>query len=169
MTVKEHLLKYLDYNVWANKRICESARGLTDDKWNIEVISSFSSVRKTLLHMLDAQIVWLTRLNGKSITAWPSKNFNGFNDEIISQLTEQSAQYYAYFKDKDDAYFVSECTYNDFKGNPHTTMISDIVQHIMNHSTFHRGQIVTMLRQLGLEKISQTDYITYVRKQNSQK
>lgn len=165
MTLKEHLLKCLSYNEWANKRICGTARELTDEKWEVEIISSFSSVRKTLLHMLDAQIVWLNRLNSIDVTQWPSTGYTGSNDEIIQMFTEQSAQFAAYFKEKNDAYLVSSCVYNDFKGNPHTTMISDIVQHVINHSTFHRGQLVTMLRQLCLDKIPSTDYIVYSREQ----
>ncbi|MFL5753274.1 MAG: DinB family protein, partial [Bacteroidia bacterium] len=69
-------------------------------------------------------------------------------------------------KKKDDAYFLSSTEYKNTKGEPFNTSNSGIIMHCMNHSTFHRGQLVTMLRGLGYEgAVDSTDLISYLRVQ----
>lgn len=167
MSMKVHQLNYVNYNLWANTRLCGVVENLESELLNREIISSFKTIRLTLLHIWDAQIIWLLRLEGTSLTAWPSNGFTGTNEEIIEGLLGQSELFYEYVNQKDEDYFSSFCEFNDMKGNSHSVKVCDIIQHAMNHSTFHRGQIVTMLRQLGIKEIIQTDYIAYIREKNT--
>lgn len=160
--MKELLLNYVNYNVWANSRLCGLLKDLTDEQWNAELKSSFKSIRLTLLHIWDAQIIWYLRLNGESVTAWPSEGFNGTNNEIVEQFLEQSESFIPLVQNMPEEELAKICEYKDMRGNPRSSKVCDIIQHCMNHSTFHRGQLVTMLRELGTEKLVPTDYIYYV-------
>lgn len=159
--MKELLVKYANYNVWANQRLCDILKNLTDEQWNKETISSFKSIRLTLIHIWDAQIIWYERLNGNSVSSWPNTNFNGTASELITGFSTQSKAFADYTNSLIEETFSRRCEYNDMRGNPHSTLISDIIQHCMNHSSFHRGQIVSMLRALGIDEIQSTDYIMY--------
>jgi uncharacterized damage-inducible protein DinB len=164
--LKELLLNYVTYNLWANKRLCGVIKELTPELWNKELKSSFKTIKLTLLHIWDAQLIWHLRLEGNSLTTWPSETFRGTNEELIEHLLKQSSLFIDYIKQKSDSELNQRCSFTDLRGNNHNIKISDILQHCMNHSTFHRGQLVTMLRELGVKKLIQTDYITYIRENN---
>lgn len=161
--MKEILVSYTKYNQWANQRLCKRIGQIEEHLWDTELKSSFKTIKQTLLHMWDAQQIWYHRLNGKSPNLWPSKNFTGTNNELIEQFLSQSGEITAFVESHKDELLNAFCEFNDMKGNPHKVKVCDIIQHCMNHSTFHRGQIVTMLRELGIENLPQTDYITYIR------
>lgn len=68
-----------------------------------------------------------------------------------------------YFTDKSDNYFDELCIYHDLKGNEYKQTFAQIIMHCMNHSTYHRGQIITCMHQLKITEIPQTDFIYYLR------
>jgi uncharacterized damage-inducible protein DinB len=69
-----------------------------------------------------------------------------------------------FIEQQDDSFFTSSISYKDLAGNAHTNKNSEIIFHVMNHSSFHRGQLVTMLRNTGFEgKMPRTDMIVYFR------
>ena len=161
--MKDLLLSYVKYNLWANKRLCKRLEGLDEQIWNAGLKSSFKTIKLTLLHIWDAQQVWNLRLNGKSISDWPGKSFTGTNTDIILQFIEQSSDMIRLADSYSEEKLNSMCEFNDMKGNPYKMKVCDILLHCMNHSTFHRGQIVTMLRELVIDNLPGTDYITYAR------
>lgn len=164
--MKKLLLNYVNYNLWANTRLCRVIESLEPELWNRELISSFKTIRLTLLHVWDAEQIWYLRLNGKSVNTWPSAGFNGTNEELIKQLLSHSELFIEYTDNSGEDLLKSRCIFNDMKGNSHSITVYDILQHCVNHSTFHRGQLVTMLRGLGMEKLTPTDYIAFVRENN---
>lgn len=112
--------------------------------------------------MWDAETIWLERLNGNSPKIWPSANIN--NETSPGELLIISSKdIYEKLSSQSDSYSASIVEYNDMKGIRHNSQVSDIIHHLVNHSTFHRGQIVTMLRELGVTQIPSTDYITFTR------
>lgn len=161
--MKDLLLSYVKYNLWANKRICERINQIDDVLCNTELKSSFKTIRLTLLHIWDAQQIWYLRLNGKSVTEWPGSNYTGSSKELIDSFLKQSEEMITLVESYTEEKLNSFCEFNDMKGNPHKIKTCDILQHCMNHATFHRGQLVTMLRELGVDNIPGTDYITYIR------
>ena len=64
------LINYVKYNLWANQKICDFLKTLSDEEVNKEIMSSFSSLQKTLIHVWDAQVIWLTRLQSEPIADW---------------------------------------------------------------------------------------------------
>lgn len=157
------MIQFTSYNLWANKRISGLLLPLDDSVLDKEIKSSFPSLRKTVHHIWDAELAWLNRLQGIAFN-WPPTA--AFTSPAIDSFLRTSAAFDTYVKEKDDAYFAASTSYVDSRGNAHTTANGGIVMHCMNHSTFHRGQIVTMLRGSGITQLVSTDLITYLRENN---
>lgn len=161
--MKELLRKYAFYNIWANVRIINILKTLPEDMLNKVLKSSFRSIKLTVLHIYDAETIWLKRLEGQSLNNWPSENFNGTSYEAFMLLENASKNISGYIDSISQDSLRNDCTFTSFAGVKFTIKIYDIIQHCFNHSTFHRGQIVTMLRELDIDGIPSTDYITYIR------
>lgn len=115
--------------------------------------------------MWDAQLIWLNRLQGISLSTWPSaeydEHFTGYNIYFLQQCED----FVRFVETRTDSYFEGTCFYKALNGTSYQTMNWQIILHCMNHSTYHRGQLVTMLRNLGVEDLPATDYIQFVREQ----
>ncbi len=159
------LLIYTQYNYWANELLLSVIeKEMTDKMLDKEIISSFPSLRKTVYHLWDAEFIWLKRLTGESLNNWPSKNFNGTFFEAKEKILLID-KLFIEFVEKLNVEKLSELfTYKNVEGKIFSNPMWESVHHCMNHSTYHRGQIVTMLRQLGITKIPSTDFITFCRK-----
>lgn len=159
--MKELLLKYVNYNHWANSRIAEVLRNIPEELLDQQLKSSFPSIRKTVHHIWDAEITWLARLKGEPVS-WPPTA--GFINPAITGFVQASENFRLFAESKNDAYFGSACTYSNTKGDQFTNPVGYIIMHCMNHSTFHRGQIITMLHEVGRNTgLPATDLIAYVR------
>lgn len=153
--------QYAAYNIWANKRIIETANKVSGEQINKEIISSFPSVYKTFIHLVEVENVWLERLQSKQDT--PSGWFTGNFEELGDKLLSLSKQWVDLVKQKDEAYISHVFSYRNSLGQEFKQPIYEILLHFFNHQTFHRGQLVTMFRQLGVEKIPATDFIVFTR------
>jgi len=162
--MKELLIRYSEYNLWANQRICNFIKSnLNEEQSNREIASSFSSVKTTLLHIWDAEVIWLTRLRGNSLTTWPGKSFNGTMDDLSNGLLAHSGEFSNFISAQENSFFLRELHYSRVSGEKFTSRISDVLLHIMNHNTYHRGQIITIFHQLGFTELFSTDYIAFSR------
>ncbi len=157
------LQKYAKYNQWANQRMVQMFQNLTDEQVHQEIISSYPSIHKTLLHVWDAETIWLLRLRGQSLLMWPSDQFDGPTEELYESLLHRSQELADFISEKEDAYFEEDCTYKTTKGEPFVEQRGFMVHHCLNHSSYHRGQLITMLRQLEQTDLLATDFIYYVR------
>ena len=161
--LKNSLVSLTKYNLWANTKILEFITEAREDKADIVQNSSFPSIRKTFYHIWDAETIWLNRLNGISFNSWPSKNFNGTIKVSGEAFLKNSKAFISYAESKSEEEFNSIIFYKNIEGKEFSNPISQIVMHCMNHSTYHRGQLVTMLRQLGFTELFSTDFIAFFR------
>jgi uncharacterized damage-inducible protein DinB len=150
------------YNDWANKRALRPASTLTPEQFTKPLGNSFSSVRDTLAHMYGAETIWLQRFKGESPSAFPDTSqihdiaaleakWNPIAAELlnfVSGLTQQ------------DIDRVVE--YKTMKFGVYSNPMWQSLQHVVNHGTYHRGQITTMLRQLGAHPLA-TDLMHFYR------
>jgi len=156
------LSQYTVYNHWANTLLAELMMQIDPSLFSRELKSSFPSLRDTVNHIRGAELVWLERMQGFSRTSFP--DFPDAREAVLSELVEGSRKFSAFVQAQDEAFFGQECAYKNLKGDAFRSKNGEIVMHCMNHSTFHRGQLVTMMRELGVEKnIPSTDLITYFR------
>ena len=146
---KADIDKLFAYTRWANTRALEAVVKLPDEDLYRDLGSSFPSVFKTLEHMLAAEWVWLKRLNGISPTAM----FDGHETKTLFVLRERwdinDLEWKAFIEAMRDEDLAREIHYHNLAGDKLMFRQGKIMQHVTNHSTYHRGQIVTMLRQLG--------------------
>jgi uncharacterized damage-inducible protein DinB len=157
------LQQHAAYHAWATERMAETLRTGDHSIINKEQKSSFASIAKTLLHLWDAEIVWLKRFEGTNLTEWPSKNFSGGTEELIQGYVASAKAINTFVKGASEAKLHEKFSYKTMKGDPFEDVIEDMVYHVINHGSYHRGQIVTMLRELGVNQILSMDIIIYQR------
>jgi uncharacterized damage-inducible protein DinB len=161
--MKEILTSYAAYEIWANKRLLDVIMNIGSVQQEQEIKSSFPSIYKTCLHMWDASAIWWQRLHKKEQIAVPSLSFHPTMAEVAQELVEQNEQWLQWIQNASDSDIEAELPYKNMKGEPFIQPVKHILLHISNHGTYHRGQLVTMLRQVGVEKVPQTDYIVFSR------
>ena len=166
MNAEDFRLQY-DYNSWANHRTLDACSQLTPEQFTRDMGSSFRSVRDTLVHLMLVEWLWLERWHGRSPNSYaPASDFPNVDSvrarwaEIDSDLTD----------------FIASLTAEDVQrvvhhkttaGVPQAAPLWHMLQHLANHGTYHRGQVTTLLRQLGA-KATGTDLITFYRERAAQ-
>ncbi len=146
-----------DYELWANTRFVQRLQPENDDVLDRNVPSSFPSLRATLLHIRDAENAWYARLTGVPVV-WPASP-----EREIGDLLTYTAQLHDLVKGYSAGDLEGTCIYHDLKGNEHRQGRWQMLMHCFNHSTQHRGQLITMMRALGLDHIPANDLIVYQR------
>ena len=157
----ETLRELYAFNRWANAKTLESVSSLTADEYGRAIGGSFGSVRGTLVHLYGADWVWLERFQGRSPRAMP-------DGEELATLEVLAAKWLAVQDARDE--FLATLTpqrleaplsYSGFDGKAFTRVLGGALFHVANHGTYHRGQVATLLRQLGRTAVS-TDYTRYL-------
>lgn len=160
--MKELLLRYARYNVWANKQFVTALQKIDNEQLDAIVTSSFSSVRKTVYHMWSAEDIWLQRLLLTEQPVWAESVFKGDFAEALAKWQQASADLVAFIeKQYDDTAFEHVLQYYNLKKQSVKLPVYVALMQVLNHATYHRGQLVTMMRQLGVKKIPQTDFFLY--------
>ena len=151
-----------EYHRWANHRLLDAVSKLTPEQFNQNLQSSFPSVRDTLVHMMGADWIWLARWKGVSPASQPDTWDLSSFESIRAQWLLLEAQQTAYISALSDAALRSWIDYRTLKGEPFSNPLWQLLRHVVNHASYHRGQITTMLRQLGAAAVS-TDLIVFYR------
>ncbi len=152
-------IELVNYNLWANKRLIHWLQSNDKELLTKECQSSFTTVLDTVSHILDGQIFYYCLLNEQPI----ERLWGNTEEEILNGLIEQSEAFIAYVK--------SQKSLNAFRFLKTKTLEGtftqfELIQHCMNHSTFHRGQVITMGHQLGFSKAPSTDMLFFFIKRN---
>lgn len=169
----EDVRKLFAYDRWANLRLFSVLEKIGAADFSAPVTSSFPSLRDTTFHIIFAEWLWLKRWKGFSPRAkWPVTSFaasawsNLPAQELPSDADVASvaglkalwesldAERNRWFGGIGNAELRSVFSFNDMQGTAYSLPLADVVQHVVNHSTYHRGQAVTLLRQLGFQPVS---------------
>ena len=162
-----------DYTEWANGLALEAAEKLSDENLRRDVGISHKSIFGTLLHMAGAEWIWLERWNGRSPAgkeAWSLWTTESCADlKILNQRWRDVVDRRTRFiSELDEERLASELAFKLLSGDPNSMRLVDQMQHVANHATLHRGQVVGMIRQLGIDPPS-TDLLFYLRREISPK
>lgn len=160
--MKELLQQYAAFNVWATQRITDVISGLPEEKIIAPITSSFPSMYKTVLHLLDAESIWWQRLKLQEHVERPSETFTGSFAELQKKLLQQSNLFNDWVSNATEAQLQHVFAYIREK-EQNKMQVSNMLLHLFNHNSYHRGQLVTMLRQSGIAKIPSTDFAAYLR------
>jgi uncharacterized damage-inducible protein DinB len=150
------------YDAWANARTLGACAALTPEQFTRDLGSSFHSVRDTLVHIVGAQWVWLERFHGRVPAALLAPDAFPDFASVAARSADVQRGLGDYVNQLSSADLAGSFDYRDLKGNPHQGLRWHALQHLANHGTYHRGQITTLLRQLGAKPVS-TDLIAFYR------
>jgi uncharacterized damage-inducible protein DinB len=159
----------LDFHYWARDRAFEAVGKLTPEQFTRDMGSSFRSVRDTLVHIYSSEWAWYQRWQGVSPTAMLSTDPFPDVASIREAWAGQEGLTRGYLKAQGEAGVDRVYTFTTLAGQTFSATFAQIVQHLANHGTYHRGQITTMLRQLGAEPAKSMDLIAYFRAQSRPK
>jgi uncharacterized damage-inducible protein DinB len=163
-TMKDTLSQLAAYNIWANQKLLDIILALPEEKQKQEVPSSFKSLYTTILHMLHAESVWWQRMKLQERINLPMETFKGSMQELSNELIQQNRQWQQWVNTATEPMLEHVFQYYSSKRDMYKQPVCQMILHVFNHGTYHRGQLVNMLRQLGIEKIPQTDFIVWSRK-----
>ena len=155
----EYLVKdYADYNYWANKRLIDWLKTKPVEKMDVEVPSSFTSIRLTFIHIWNVQKYWLSNLQKLQ----PEPRSTDFTtEEVFDGVLKQSEVLAKFISSLSEEALLANYDFTIQKVNNFTCTGFKMIQHCMNHSAYHRGQIVTIARNVGLTDAPMSDYIYY--------
>ena len=162
--MKQLFLQYAAYNLWANKILLGKAAQLSNDILYKEMGSSFGSIYSTFVHLMDVESVWWQRLKLKEHVLWPGAGMKENFDDLSQKILSQSKQWHDTIAEANENYFHHVFAYYNSKKEFFKQPVFEMLLHLFNHQTYHRGQIVTMMRQNGITKIPPTDFIVFSRK-----
>jgi uncharacterized damage-inducible protein DinB len=162
--MKDTLTYYCHYNIWANQKIIDFLKAQDTPLLDTFVESSFPSIRKTILHIYSAEQSWLARMSQN-----PSMNKQIMDDfENIHLMMDGwlniSKSLLQFVEIQEIPYFENIIAYHTWDGNAHKMKPKLMIHHCLNHSTYHRGQLIMMARQLGIKKaVPSTDLLYFSR------
>jgi len=154
-----YLMKnYVAYNLWANRTLINWLKEKPAELMETQTPSSFSTIKETIVHIWQTQVYWLSII--KNEATFMPEEFNGSLTEAFAKLIEQSTELTTYISRLDEQGLVKkglivnpwfECNFQNF----------EYIVQVINHSTYHRGQIITMAHCLGIKGAPMTDYNYY--------
>lgn len=161
------------YNRWANQRMFSALEKLSDVQFTASVQSSFPSIRETVFHILGAEWIWLQRWKGISPRASvpdpdaSSATLSGLTPVRVPTVKELSTvaalrsfadsierERQDFLKTLTDDTLPAPLQFSDMAGTPYAEPLVQLMQHLVNHGSYHRGQVITMLRQAGAETVA---------------
>jgi uncharacterized damage-inducible protein DinB len=159
---RHDILNLFEFDKWAIDITLESVSSIPEIKYLEDLKSSYGGIHGTFVHLCGASNLWLQRWK-KSSSPTPA------SVAAIPNLEALKAYWNEYKADLDDflggvteSTLMAPLSYMDLRGNSHSEQLFHQMQHMINHSSYHRGQIVTMQRQIG-SKPTGTDLITFYR------
>ncbi len=148
MTIDE-ARELFGYGSWATALMISVAEALTREQIEAPATSSFPSIGATLAHIVGAEWLWLRRWQGESPPSMPIWTGTSTLPEIKAELATVEAERAAFLDRLTDADLEGVVSYRGFDGKTFAHPLGQLMRHVVNHSTYHRGQLATLLRQLG--------------------
>jgi uncharacterized damage-inducible protein DinB len=167
MTLQD-LQTLLDYHYWARDRLLDALDLLAPEQFTRDLGSSFKSIRDTVSHTYAAEWAWHSRWIGQSPSG--PLPFDQFADvaSVRAAWTALEPKVRGFVEDAGEAGLTRVIDYKLLNGQPGATPLWQMVQHVVNHASYHRGQVTTMLRQIGAAPAKSMDLIAFYRQQAGQ-
>jgi uncharacterized damage-inducible protein DinB len=149
-----------EYDRWANAQLLNAVSELKPEEFVKDLGSSHRSVRDTLTHLISAEWIWLTRWKGSSPRAlWDPNEFPDLSS-LKSKWTDTENDLKRFVSEMTEEQLTGILEYVNTRGETWRYPLWQTMEHLANHSTYHRGQIITMLRQLGA-RVPTTDFLVF--------
>lgn len=153
----------LEYHYWARDRLLDALEPLAPDQLTRDLGSSFKSIRDTVAHAYAAEWAWHSRWQGTSPTALlPTDQFPDVAS-IRSAWSALEAKMRAFLEELGEDGITRVFDYKLLSGQRGSSPFWQMLQHVVNHASYHRGQVTTMLRQIGAAPAKPMDMIAFYR------
>ena len=162
MTLQD-LRTLVEYHVWSRGRMLDALEPLSAEQFTRDLGNSFKSIRDTVTHLYFADWVWLKRWQGDSPTGKPE--VEPFPDVATARRTwaEHDRKLQAFLVGLGELGVERVFQYQMLNGPPASSPLGQMLQHVVNHGSYHRGQVTTMLRQIGAAPPKSEDMIAFYR------
>jgi uncharacterized damage-inducible protein DinB len=165
--MRDDLFALYAFNRWADGRVVEKIRQLSPEQYVKEPEPGWASIRATVVHMAGATDIWARRIQGETVTVRPTeadvptledaerylaKGHDAFNHLLTSLSSERLASIWSY---------------RNFQGEEFRLPLWAVLRHVVNHASYHRGQIASKLKRFGVEPPS-TDFVFWAIEQTPQ-
>jgi len=159
----QDLRTLLDYHYWARDRIIAALLPITPEEYTRELGSSFTSIQDTLGHVYSAEWAWHQRWTGVSPTAQlPRETFPDVAT-VRDLWVKTESDVRGFLEQLGEAGIERTFEYKTLAGDPGSSVFWHMLQHVVNHASYHRGQLTTMLRQVGRPAPESMDLIRFYR------
>lgn len=158
---KDYFKELAEYNLWANNIVCNWLREINDEQWAQNVVSSFNSIQETVLHIISAENAWLERFYKNPVTVWIQADYKETKDEHIALWLKTSEKLRAFINEFDESGLQTKLDFKRLNGDAYSMPHYQLFAHVLNHSTYHRGQLITMMRQVGFTNVGSTDLLGF--------
>jgi uncharacterized damage-inducible protein DinB len=157
---KNEIVALLKYDAWAITHVFRAVESLDATQYQQDMKATHGGIQGTISHIYAVQRLWLTRWTGKGANELSMVQL--FQGELRGRWASLQAEQMVYVTERTDEELLAPFTYKDLRGTPFYQPLWQQVQHVVNHCSYHRGQITVMLRQCGVTPV-QTDLIAYYR------
>lgn len=161
--MKQLLEQYAVYNYWANKTLLERLAQVPLEILLKDMNSSFGNIYNTFKHIMTVESVWWQRIKLSEHVEAPKDPQENF-DELSKMILYSSTRWMEWVKEANEKNLTHVFGYQNSKKEYFKQPVYEVLLHLFNHQTYHRGQIVTMMRQNLIDKIPATDFIVFSRK-----
>ena len=170
LMTKQYFTELAEFNIWANNKFINWLYIITDEQWKQPVESSFANIYETVLHLASSDMVWVDRLEQKHNADFDylPKTFKGSKADLLEIWKTGALRFKNFVVNFPEDKLSEGLAFNNSKGIAHLQPYYQLFAHIVNHATYHRGQLVTMLREVGYTNLGSTDMTTYFRLQTKQ-
>jgi uncharacterized damage-inducible protein DinB len=156
----------LDYHYWARDVILEAVTPLTPEQFTRQVESSFKSVRDTVAHTYAADRIWYARWVGETPSSLLAYDTFPDVDSIRRAWVDLEGKVRPFVEGLGEAGVSRVFEYKLLSGAAGRSPFSQMLTHVVNHGSYHRGQVTTLLRQLGAPPPKPTDMIAFYRQRS---
>jgi uncharacterized damage-inducible protein DinB len=159
---RNYLIQIANFNNWADNKVMEWLQQINDEQWMQVIVSSFCSIRQTTIHVVSAEKYWVDHWENTPEPTFLSTQFKGTKEELIEIWNKSSADIKTIVNGFPEENYSQAISFK-YPGNGRTGQMPfwQTVAHVINHTTYHRGQLITLLRQAGFLNLSSLDMATY--------
>jgi uncharacterized damage-inducible protein DinB len=141
----------LEHHYWARDRQLEACAALTGEQFLRPVGGSYASLRDTFGHMVAVEWIWLERWLGRSPSSLISAEEFPSLAALSGRWSAVERELRAYLAGLDEEALIQPVSYNNLRGQPWSYPLWQMITHLQTHQSYHRGQVTTLLRILGVQ------------------
>lgn len=161
---RDHILRLYAYHHWATDRVLDALVPTTANQLERKWGGSFGSGRALLMHVVGVERLWCDRWRGYSAKALPDYPPSYSGKEFRGEWEKVKRDQQRFLDALTDKQLGDDLSYVNIKGEPWTYPFADVLVHVVNHGTYHRGQLTHLLRDLG-QIAPSTDYLIFADEQ----